>query len=53
MREKVGLLTKDGDVEPFYVCDFLTLISSVPVDRSKESTKFLYLCKIYTKISKI
>jgi hypothetical protein len=26
MREKVGLLTKDGDVEPFYVCDSQTLI---------------------------
>jgi hypothetical protein len=26
MREKVGLMTKDGDVEPFYVCDSQTLI---------------------------
>jgi hypothetical protein len=33
MGEKVGLLTKDGDVEPFYVCDFFTLISSVPPGR--------------------
>jgi hypothetical protein len=24
--EKVGLLTNDGDVEPFYVCDFFTLM---------------------------
>ncbi len=23
-REKVGLLTKDGDVKPFYVCDLQT-----------------------------
>ncbi len=48
MREKVGLLTKDGDVEPFHVCDFFTLISSVPVDRFKGSTKLLCMCKIYT-----
>jgi hypothetical protein len=48
MREKVGLLTKDGDEESFHVCDFFTLISSVPVDQSKGSTKFLCLCKIYT-----
>ncbi len=27
---------------------FFTLISSVPVDRSEGSTKFLCLCKIYT-----
>jgi hypothetical protein len=26
-----------GDVEAFYVCDFLTLISSVPVNRAKGS----------------
>ncbi len=43
IREKVGLLTKDVDVEPFYVCNFFALISSVPVDRSKGSTKF-YVC---------
>jgi hypothetical protein len=43
MREKVGLMTKDGDVEPFYVCIFFTLTSSVPVSRSKGSTKFLYV----------
>ncbi len=48
MREKVGLLTKDGDVEPVNVCDFFTLINSVPVDRSKGPTKLLCLCKIYT-----
>jgi hypothetical protein len=52
MREKVGLLTKDGDMEPFYVCEFLH-ISSVPVDLSKRSTKFSCLCKIYTYISTI
>jgi hypothetical protein len=38
MREKAGLLTKDGDVELFYVCDFFTLISSVPVICAKGST---------------
>ncbi len=53
MRKKVGLLTKDGDVEPYYVFDFFTLISSVPVGRSKGPTKFLCLCKIYTSISEI
>jgi hypothetical protein len=53
MREKVGVLTKDGDVEPFYVCDFFTLISSVPVIRAEGSTKLVCLCKIYTEISEI
>jgi hypothetical protein len=28
MSEKVGLLLKDGDMEPFYVCDFFTLIEA-------------------------
>ncbi len=40
-------------MEPFSVCDFFTLISSVLVGRSKGPTKFLCLCKIYTEISKI
>ncbi len=39
---------ESGDVEPFYVCDFIILISSVLIDWSKWSTKLLCLCKIYT-----
>ncbi len=44
----ISLLTKDGDMEPFYVCDFFTLISSVPVGRSEGPTKLLRMCKIYS-----
>ncbi len=40
-------MTKDGDVEPFYVCDFFTLFTSVLVDLSKGSTKF-YVCVKFT-----
>ncbi len=47
-RRYVSFLTKDGDVEPFYVCDFFTLISSAPVGQSKGPTKFLCLCTINT-----
>jgi hypothetical protein len=36
-----------GDVEPFHVCDFFTLISSVPVDRSEGSTKFLFVKNLH------
>jgi hypothetical protein len=39
MREKVGLLTKIGDVELFYVCDSQTLILWVLVNHVDPSTK--------------
>ncbi len=52
MRKKVGLLTKDIDVESFYVCVCFTLISSVLVFWSKGLTKFLVCVKLTVEFAR-